>query len=255
MAKFAANISLMFTEVPFLDRFAAAAEAGFEAVEFLFPYDHDPSVLKQCLDDNNLQVVLFNLFPGEWQNGERGLAALKGREGEFEAAAEQAVLYAAALGCRQLHAMSGLIGQGADEATLLANLKTVCAMAAPHDISILIEPINTEDMPGYFLTYTEDAASIIEHVGMANLGLQFDLYHRHKMQGAVIRAIQTFRAITRHYQCAAPRDRGEPDRQDLDYRDVFKAIDDTGFDGWIGCEYRPRGDTVAGLGWRHEVIG
>lgn len=255
MPKFAANLSMMFTEHAFLDRFATAAAAGFEAVEFLFPYDHEPELIKQHLNENNLDLVLFNLSPGDWSLGERGLTALKGRETEFQAAVRNAIHYARALGCNQLHAMAGLVSGGAEQQTYVTNLKTACAWAAPYDISILIEPINSGDMPGYFLTHTEMAADVIEQVGADNIGLQFDLYHRHKMEGDVMAAISDYAAITRHIQCAAPRDRGEPDSQDLDYRAVFGAIDALGYEGWIGCEYRPRGRTELGLNWRTELLG
>lgn len=250
MPKFAANLSLMFTEHPFLDRFGEAARAGFEAVEFLFPYDHEPDIIKQRLIENELELVLFNLSPGDWQAGDRGLTALKGRETEFQSALRNAIHYARALDCPRLHAMAGLISDGADQDTYLTNLKTAAAWAAPHDISIMIEPINTDDMPGYFLTHTETAADVIDKVGAANIGLQLDLYHRHKMQGDVLAAIEEYASITHHIQCAAPRDRGEPDRQDLDYQTAFEVIDATGYTGWIGCEYRPRGRTEDGLVWR-----
>lgn len=253
MLKFAANLSLMFQEYEFLDRFDAAAEAGFTAVEFLFPYDHQPDVLRAKLEDNNLRLVLFNLYPGDWQQGERGLTSLKGREQEFHAAGRQALSYAEALGCRQIHAMAGLKGQGGDRATYVQNLKWLAEQAQAFGVTVLIEPINTDDMPDYFLTHTEAAAEIINEVAAPNLALQFDLYHRHKMQGGVLAAIETYRLITRHYQCAAPRDRGEPDRQGLDYLEAFKVIERTGFDGWIGCEYRPRGNTKDGLSWRETL--
>lgn len=254
MPKFAANLSLMFNEHDFLDRFSAAAAQGFEAVEFLFPYAFDPAQICKELRSNDLQLVLFNLYPGDWQGGERGLAALKGRETDFQNAMRQAIEFARALECKQLHAMAGLITDGADRDTYVANLKTACAWAAPHGITILIEPINTIDMPGYFLSKTQQAAAIIEEVAHDNIGLQFDLYHRHKMEGGVAGAIETYRGLTRHYQCAAPRDRGEPDRQDLDYQEIFQTIDKTGFAGWIGCEYRPRAATIAGLAWRQELV-
>jgi len=254
MPKFAANLSMLFSEHAFLDRFAAAAAAGFSAVEFLFPYDHKPDVIKQRLADNNLELVLFNLSPGDWQAGMRGLTALKGRETEFQAALRNAIKYARVLGCRQLHAMAGLIPQGADNETYITNLKTACAWAAPYDISILIEPINTSDMPGYFLSEPGRAADVIKAVGADNLGLQFDLYHRAKMHSDVLAEIAEYVSLTRHYQCAAPRDRGEPDRQDLDYQAVFQTIDASGFDGWIGCEYRPRGRSEDGLVWRQDLV-
>ncbi len=255
MPKFAANLSMMFTEHAFLDRFAAAAAVGFAAVEFLFPYDHKPEVIKQCLEENNLDLVLFNLSPGDWQADMRGLTALKGRETDFQAALRNAIHYARALGCRQLHAMAGLTPHGAEQETYITNLKTACAWAAPYDISILIEPINTIDMPDYFLSQPDRAADVIKTVGADNIGLQFDLYHRHKMQGDVLAEIADYVSMTRHYQCAAPRDRGEPDRQDLDYKAVFQAIDASGFAGWIGCEYHPRGRSEDGLVWRDALLG
>lgn len=254
MPKFAANVSLMFTELPFLERFGAAAAAGFEAVEFLFPYDFKLADVRQKLDEAGLKLVLFNLPPGDWAAGMRGLGALNGREDEFEAAAHRAVETAKTLGCRQLHAMSGLEQHGADRDTYIANLKKLTALAEPHGITVLIEPINTDDIPGYFLRHTAQAADIIRAVGAANLGLQFDVYHRHKMEGEACAAIADYADLTRHYQIAAPRDRGEPDCVDLDHRAVFKAIDATEFDGWVGCEYRPRGRTEDGLSWRSELI-
>lgn len=255
MPRLAANLSMMFTEHAFLDRFSAAGRAGFSGCEFLFPYDFAPETVRAAAQDNALSIVLFNLSPGDWEAGERGLAALEGRESDFKQAIEQAIAYARVLGCRQLHAMAGLTKHGATWDTYIDNLRRACALAAPHGITILIEPINTDDMPGYFLTQTEAAAKAIAAVKADNLRLQFDLYHRHKMQGGVLQAIETFSDIAAHYQCAAPRDRGEPDQQDLDYRAVFEAIDRTGFAGWVGCEYRPRGATDAGLMWREIVLG
>ncbi len=245
---------MMFTEHAFLDRFDQAAKHGFKAVEFLFPYDFEVMVIKERLTRNNLELVLFNISPGDWDGGARGLAAVKGEEAAFQTATLQALDYAMALDCPRLHAMAGLNTFGTARDIYLANLKYACAVAAPHGIEILIEPINSEDMPGYFLTHTSDAKAIIETVGAPNIGLQFDLYHRHKMEGDVGAAIASYSAITRHYQCAAPRDRGEPDRQDLDYQAVFEQIEGSGFSGWIGCEYRPRARTEDGLAWRSELL-
>jgi 2-dehydrotetronate isomerase len=247
--RFAANLSLMFTELPFLDRFAAAANAGFKGVEFLFPYAFKASDIAARLGDNGLDLVLFNLAPGHWDRGERGYTAIPGREADFAASVDLALDYAEALKCPRLHAMAGLAEHGADRDTYLANLKLAASWAKPAGIDILIEPINTRDMPGYFLNRTEDACKVIADVGEPNLGLQFDLYHRHIMQGGVLEAIGAFSDITRHYQCAGPPDRGEPDQGDLDYASVFEAIRQTGYDGWIGCEYKPRAGTEAGLGW------
>lgn len=249
MPRFAANLSLMFTELPFLDRFAAASRAGFKGVEFLFPYDWPCAEIEKRLSDNGLQLVLFNLPPGDWGKGERGLTACAGREVEFAAGLAQALDYASALGVKQLHAMAGLEAHGARAETYVANLRLAATRAAAHAITILIEPINTFDMPGYFLTRTEDARGIVTEVGAPNLGLQLDLYHRHRMQGGALQAIADYADITRHYQIAGPPDRGEPDGGELDFRPLFRAIDASGFTGWIGCEYRPRNGTEAGLAW------
>ncbi len=249
MPRFAANLSLMFTERPFLDRFAAAAASGFKGVELLFPYAFKAGEIRERLEDNGLELVLFNLPPGHWDKGERGYTALPGREDEFASAVDLALGYAEELACKRLHAMAGLTTQGAERDTYLANLRLAAAWAQPSGIGILIEPINTHDMPGYFLNRTEDARAVIEDLGAPNVGLQFDLYHRQMMQGGVKAAIAEFAPWVRHYQCASPPDRGEPDQGDLDYADLFRTIDATGYKGWIGCEYKPRAGTEAGLGW------
>lgn len=249
MPRFAANLSFLFTELPFLDRFRAAAEAGFKGVEFMFPYATPAAEIKACLDESGLQVVLFNLPPGHWDKGERGFAALPGREDEFAAAVDRALSYAEVLGCPRLHAMAGLTAHGATRETYVTSLRLAAEWAAPLGIDILIEPINTRDMPDYFLTRTAEARDVIAEVGAANLGLQLDLYHRHLMEGDVEGAIRAFGPLVRHYQCASPPDRGEPDAGDLDYARIFRAIDASGYTGWIGCEYRPRAATLAGLGW------
>lgn len=253
MPRFAANLSFLFLDLPFLDRFDAAAKAGFKGVEFMFPYAYDARDIKSRLDANGLELVLFNLAPGHWDKGERGFTALPGREADFASAVDLAISYAEQLGCKQIHAMAGLDEHGADREAYIANLKLAASWAYDVGISILIEPINTTDMPGYFLNKTEVARDIIAAVGAPNLGLQFDCYHRHIMQGDVETAITNYATVTRHYQCAAPPDRGEPDQRELDYAAVFRAIDATGFEGWIGCEYKPRGETVAGLRWVQDL--
>lgn len=253
MPRLAANLSMLFTELPFLDRLAAAAGAGFTGVEFLFPYEYDADEIRLRLDDAGLQLVLFNISPGDWQAGERGLAALPGREAEFDRALDQALAYASKLGCSRLHAMAGTIEQGASRSTYEENLAKAAERASSAGIDILIEPINTFDMPGYFLDRTEMAAEIIANVGHANLGLQLDLYHRHRMQGDCAGAISTFAPIIRHYQIAGPPDRGEPVPSELDVGDLFARIDATAFAGWVGCEYRPRSDTLSGLVWRLQL--
>ncbi|MGE8942787.1 2-oxo-tetronate isomerase [Leptospira interrogans] len=249
MPRFAANLSMMFTELPFLDRFEAAAKAGFSGVEFLFPYEFPADEISARLKANGLSQVLFNLPPGDWTKGERGLASLAGREADFEAAVAQALKYAEALECPRVHAMAGLVHQGAVRATYVSNLKKAARMAASSGVEVIIEPINTRDIPGFFLNYTADARAVIYEVGEPNLGLQFDLYHRQVMEGDVATAIKEYAPLTRHYQLAGPPDRGEPDEGELNYPWLFKLIDDTGFKGWIGCEYRPRKGTVEGLKW------
>ncbi len=249
MPKFAANLSFMFTEVDFLDRFEAAAEAGFKGVEYLFPYDYPADELAGRLKANGLTQALFNLPPGNWEAGERGLAAIPGREAEFKAAAEKAVDFARALDCKLLHAMPGLKHHGANWQTYISNLKVATQIAAPAGITIILEPINEIDIPGFFLTTTATARAAIYEVGADNIGLQFDLYHRQIQEGDVARAITEYAGLTRHYQIASPPDRGEPDDGEMNYRYLFKRIDETGFDGWLGCEYKPRGGTKAGLGW------
>lgn len=249
MPRFAANLSMMFNEVPFLDRFDAAAKAGFKGVEFLFPYEHPPAEIATRLKANGLTQVLFNFPPGDWTKGERGLAALPGREADFEAATRQALAYAEALDCPRLHAMAGLVHHGAARATYIANLRKAARMAQDFGVEIIIEPINTRDIPGFFLNRTSEARAVIHEVGEPNLGLQFDIYHRQVMEGDVATAIREYARLTRHYQLASPPDRGEPDEGELNYPWLFKLIDETGFDGWIGCEYKPRRGTVEGLKW------
>ncbi|MFY0610523.1 MAG: TIM barrel protein [Hyphomicrobiaceae bacterium] len=249
MTKFAANLSFMFTEVDFLDRFEAAANAGFKAVEYLFPYEYAPEELASRLKANGLTQALFNLPPGDWERGERGMAALPGRQADFEAAARKAVDYAAALDCKLLHAMPGLRHHGANWADYIANLKIATGIAADKGVTLILEPINEIDIPGFFLNTTSMARAAIHEVGADNIGLQFDLYHRQIQEGDVARAIAEYASLTRHYQIASPPDRGEPDDGEMNYSYLFKQIDATGFDGWIGCEYKPRGATTAGLDW------
>jgi len=251
MPRFAANISMMFQEAGFLDRFAAARAAGFGAVEMMFPYDHRAEQVAQAAQENGLSIALFNIAPGDWDGGERGLAALPGREAEFEEQVARALKFAGKVGCVRLHAMAG-VGDAACRDTYIGNLAMAARMAEPHGVEILIEPINTYDMPGYFLTRTEDAVEVIKAVDRGNLGLQFDLYHRHRMQGGVLEAIPRFAEWTRHYQIAGPPDRGEPDVTDWDLLALMEAIDDTGYGGWVGCEYRPRGRTGDGLAWMKD---
>ena len=255
MPRLAANLSLMFTEVPFLERFAAAASAGFDGIEFLFPYDFRAGEIRARLDAHGLQQVLFNLSPGDWAAGERGYGALAGHEDRFARALDVALEYAAALRCPLLHVMSGLNAHGARRDVLERNLARAAPIAAYAGETLLIEPINTSDMPDYFLPHTAEAAAIIDAVGAPNLGLQLDLYHRARMEGDVSGAIARYGPITRHYQIAGPPDRGEPIPSELDVPALFAQIDASGYAGWVGCEYRPRGRTEDGLGWRDSIGG
>lgn len=201
-----------------------------------------------------MQQVLFNISPGDWDSGERGLAALAGREDDFARALDQALDYAVILGCPRLHAMSGLAAHGARRDVLEANIEKAARVAASTGIEIVLEPINSFDMPDYFLTRTAQTADVIAAVGAANLGLQLDLYHRHRMEGDVEGAIDRYAAIVTHYQIAGPPDRGEPIPSELDIPALFARIDASVFDGWVGCEYRPRGQTEAGLTWLDGLL-
>lgn len=249
MPRFAANLSFLFTELPFLDRFAAASAAGFRAVEFMFPYEWPAAEIEARLSANDLRNVLFNVAQGDWAAGERGIAAIPSREAEFAAAIATGLDYAAKLGCRQLHVMAGLTTQGANLATFVRNLEMAADTAAAAHVTLLIEPINPRDIPGYVLTAAEDAREIIELVGRPNVKLQFDLYHRQITHGDARDALAKFADITWHIQIASPPDRGEPDAGDLDYAAIFRDIDASGYAGWVGCEYKPRGSTLDGLGW------
>jgi len=251
MPRFAANLSFLYTEWPFLERFAAAAEDGFEAVEFLFPYDFDAQVLASALRECGLEPALFNLPAGNWAEGERGLAALPGREGEFEAGLELALEYALSLGCRRLHAMAG-IADAADEfaqATYLANLKRAARRLAPHGIELMIEPINQRDMPGYFLRTQAQAVAVIETVAEPNLRLQMDFYHCQISEGDLLAKLAGNFDCLGHVQIAGVPLRHEPDQGEVNFAAIFPALDALGYAGWIGCEYRPKAGTREGLGW------
>jgi 2-dehydrotetronate isomerase len=253
MPKFAANLSFLFTELPFLDRFEAAAKVGFKAVEYLSPFDYPAEDLRAALKSNGLTQALFNMAHGDATKGERGMSAIPGRDAEFEQATAAALKYARSLGCTRIFAMAGLRHHGAERKTYVARLKLAARMAADSGVHIIIEPINTRDIPGYFLNTTGEARSIIHEVGAPNIGLQFDLYHRQVMEGDVAKAIEEFGPLARHYQIASPPDRGEPDSGELSFAYLFKLIDDSGYDGYVGCEYRPRTTTVAGLGWAERL--
>jgi hydroxypyruvate isomerase len=253
MPKLAANLSMLFPDLPFLDRFAAAATAGFTGVEFLFPYEFPAGEIAARLKRHGLTQALFNLPPGDWAKGERGLAALPGREGEFMEGLERALDYAGATGCQRLHVMAGLWPHGLDRregaALYVANLRRAADRAAARDVTLLIEPLNSRDMPGYFLHTTGEAMAILKEVGRDNVKLQLDLYHCQIMEGDLATHIRALAGHYAHVQIAGVPERHEPDRGEINYPYLLELLDEVGYGGWVGCEYRPAGSTLAGLGW------
>ena len=256
MPQFAANLSFLYNEFDFLERFEAAAVDGFRAVEFLFPYAYDKAMLAQRLRDQGLKQVLFNAPPGNFDAGERGIACLPGREDDFRRALlEQALPYAQALGCPRLHLMAGLVPAGADpaalHATYVANLAWAAREAASVGVDVLIEPINTRDIPGYFLNRQDQAHAIRAEVGADNLKVQMDLYHCQIVEGDVATKLRQHLpgGGVGHLQIAGVPERREPSLGELNYPYLFELIDASGWHGHIGCEYRPQAGTRAGLGW------
>jgi hydroxypyruvate isomerase len=254
MPQFAANLSTMFTELNFLDRFAAARAAGFNGVEFLFPYACDPDQIAHRLQRYELQLVLHNLPPGNWNDGDRGIACDPRRVGEFQESVELALEYALEMGVKRLHCMAGRVPPNVPyeraRAVYVGNLRFTAAALARHGIDLLIEPINTHDMPGYFLTHTHQAVDIIRECGMPNLFLQYDIYHMQRMEGDLANTITANLPLIGHMQLADVPGRHEPGTGEINFPFLFKLLDDLGYKGWVGCEYHPLGDTVAGLDWR-----
>src|SRR3954453_18889006 len=254
MPRFAANLSMMFNEIPFLDRFAAARQAGFEGVEFLFPYEYPKADLRTRLNGEGLTQVLFNMPPGDWAKGERGIASIPGRQGEFRESVKKALDYAAALECRQVHCMAGIVPAGVPlttaTAVYAANLAWAAEQAQPAGVRLVIEPINHRDMPGYFLNTQAQGAAVVEALGRDRLGLQFDVYHCQTTEGDVTKRMEQFMPVIAHMQIADVPARNEPGTGEIGWRFVFRRMDELGYQGWVGCEYRPAGETVAGLGWR-----
>jgi hydroxypyruvate isomerase len=251
--RFDANLTMLFNEVPFLDRFAAAREAGFRGVEFLFPYDYEPEALAELLHMNGLELVLHNLPPGDWAGGERGIATLPGRQDEFRAGVETAIRYATALGCPQVNCLAG-IPKGVEPAearrVFVDNLSYAAPIMADAGIRLLIEAINTRvDIPGFFLTNTRQAIDIIDEVGSDNLYFQYDIYHMQIMEGDLARTIEANLPRIAHIQLADNPGRNEPGTGEINYPFLFQFLDRIGYQGWIGCEYKPRGKTAEGLGW------
>ncbi|QGG74237.1 2-oxo-tetronate isomerase [Pseudomonas syringae] len=257
MPRFAANLSMLYPQHDFLERFAAAAADGFGAVEYLFPYAYTPQELKQRLSDNGLVQALFNAPPGDWDACERGIATLPGREAEFRSGIERALEYAQVLGNDRVHVMAGLLpNEGLRErhqAVYLENLAFAAEQAKNAGVTILIEPINTRDMPGFFLNRQDQAQDICKLVGADNLKVQFDCYHCQIVEGDLTSKLRRDFAGIGHIQIAGVPDRNEPDLGELNYEHLFNVIDELGYSGWIGCEYRPKGDTSEGLAWLREL--
>ncbi len=253
MPKLNANLSMMFNEVDFLERFGAAAKAGFKGVEFLFPYAYDKNQLAELIGQHRLEMVLFNMPPGDFAAGDRGLACIPSRKTEFQDAVGQALDYARTLNCRQLHCMAGLRPVGVNEetmrATYIENLRFAAKELGKHGITLLIEAINTRDIPGFYLNYSAQAFDIMHYTGMPNLKFQYDIYHMQIMEGDLASTIEHNLDKIAHMQLADTPGRHEPGTGEINYDFLFRHIDRIGYTGWIGCEYRPAGKTEDGLGW------
>jgi hydroxypyruvate isomerase len=257
MPRFAANLSMMFTEVPFLDRFDAAAKAGFTSVEFLFPYDHPADVIGERLKRNGLTQALFNLPPGNWEAGEKGFASLPDRFGDLQKSLHTALPYAKATAVKRVHLMAG-IAERSDPKAVAAFRKSVATAAeffAPHGLDVVIEPINPRNVPGYFLNDFIFASELINELKIPNLKLQFDIYHCQIIHGDVTMRLRQMMPITGHVQIASIPSRNEPDGEELNYPFLFDELDRLGYGGFVGCEYNPRGKTTDGLGWFKSYVG
>ena len=265
MPKFAANLSMLYQEHVFLDRFEAAARDGFKAVEYFFPYAFSSDDIAARLKAHGLKQVLFNAPPGDWDAGERGLACLPGRDQEFRAGVQTALAYAAKLQCPRIHLMAGLMPAEATREvfypTYIANLRWAARAAARQGVDVLIEPINTRDMPRYYLNRQDQAHAVLAEVGEPNLKVQMDLYHCQIVEGDVAMKLRHYLPGGKvgHIQIASVPERNEPDGGELNYPYLFKLLDSLGYDGWVGCEYRPAaglqpGGTSAGLGWLQPYL-
>ncbi len=257
MPKFAANLTMLFTEVPFLDRFERAAQAGFKAVEFLFPYAYPAEEIRQRMDAHGLALVLHNLPAGDWDAGERGIACHPDRVAEFREGVAQAIAYAQALGVKQLNCLAGKAPAGVAgellRATFVGNLRFAAAELKNAGLRLLIEPINTFDIPGFYLNRTAQAVSILDEVGADNAFVQYDIYHAQRMEGELAATVQKFLDRIGHIQLADNPGRHEPGTGEINYPFLFAHLDRIGYGGWIGCEYKPATTTEAGLDWRQRL--
>ncbi|HSC23484.1 MAG TPA: 2-oxo-tetronate isomerase [Casimicrobiaceae bacterium] len=261
MPRFAANLTFLFNEVPFLARFGEAAHAGFRAVEFAFAYEYRVQELVAEQREHKLDVVLINAPPGDWEAGDRGLASVPGREHEFTASIANALAYAQALSCSRIHVMAGVVPPGADDAererrmrTYVRNLKHAVAEAAAQNVTILIESINPRDVPGYLLTTQAQAHAVRAEIGARNLKVQMDLYHAQIVEGDLTEKLQRWLPGIGHIQIAGVPGRHEPDIGEVNYAYLFKVLDELKYDGWVGCEYRPLQGTNAGLAWLYRLL-
>ncbi|CAG4890150.1 2-oxo-tetronate isomerase [Paraburkholderia saeva] len=256
MPRFAANLTMMYREHAFPDRFRAAATDGFKGVEFHFPYDYPAAELAARLNASGLKQVLFNGPPGDLAKGDRGLASLPGREDEFRRSVDTALDYAQALGCKQIHLMAGIVAPDADPGqhrdVYLKNLAYGASQAAMHGVTVMIEPINTRDMPGYFLNRQHDARQICREVGAANLKVQFDFYHCQIVEGDLTVKLREMMPDIGHIQIASVPDRHEPDSGEINCGYILRLLDSLEYAGWVGCEYVPAGNTSDGLGWLRD---
>jgi hydroxypyruvate isomerase len=257
MPRFAANLTMLFNEVPFLERFERAARTGFSAVEFLFPYGWTAEEIKSRLEANGLQLVLHNLPAGDWDAGERGIACHPERVEEFRAGVDRAIAYARVLGVKQLNCLAGKAPAGVPEealrATFVANLRYAAQKLEGAGLRLLIEPINRYDIPGFYLHRTDQAIAILDEVGAANAFVQYDIYHAQRTEGELAATMRKHLARIAHIQLADNPGRHEPGTGEINYPFLFKLLDELGYDGWIGCEYKPAASTEAGLGWRQQM--
>ncbi|HZP68412.1 MAG TPA: TIM barrel protein [Pseudolabrys sp.] len=254
MPRFAANLGYLFTEHPLLGRIDAAAAAGFKAIELQFPYNVPAAAVKAAIDKNRLTILGLNTPPGD-REGDFGFAAVPGRERDWQGLFERALEYAGAIGGSAIHCLAGKVApeqRPAADRVFVANLSRAADLASARNITLLIEPINPRDRPNYFLNHVEHAADTIAKIGKPNIRMQFDFYHAQIVGGDLIRRVEKFLPVIGHLQCAAVPSRHEPDEGEVNYRDVFAAVDRLGYRGWIGAEYRPRGRTEDGLGWARE---
>jgi hydroxypyruvate isomerase len=254
MTRLAANLTMLFNELPFLDRFEAAARAGFRGVEFLSPYAFHIDQIADRLSMYQLELVLHNVPSGDWDSGERGIACHPGRISEFREGVDEAIMYARALGVKQVNCLAGIVPQGvhreAAQEAFVSNLGFAAAKLKEAGIRLLIEPVNTFDIPGFFLSRSAQALALIADTGSDNIFLQYDIYHMQRMEGELLNTIKANLPSIRHIQLADNPGRFEPGTGEINYRAVLAQLDAMGYDGWVGCEYKPKAGTESGLGWR-----